>query len=211
MKNPYILAQAQMVLRILLKEAEAFFRAIESFKLAQPIGDGLGSTAAGKLIVGREKVSVARETVYARSEYKGRTLLIVKAEGPMGTVGIVDVAVQNLLQAPSIKVGMKIMIDAALKLEGENTGEISQGVGAAIGGIGVEKFRIEEAALKNKVPVYAVMAKETMLDAISVMTKEISEYAIKIVEVVQNLIERKTKHSDTTLIAGVGNTLGIGQ
>ena len=48
------------------------------------------------------------------------------------------------------------MIDAALKLEGEKTGDIAEGIGVAIGGIGVEKFRIEAQTVKAGVPMYAV-------------------------------------------------------
>ena len=34
------------------------------------------------------------------------------------------------------------MVDAGLKLEGEDSGYVVDGVGAAIGGVGVEKFKI---------------------------------------------------------------------
>ena len=39
---------------------------------------------------------------------------------------------------------MVIMIDAGLKLEGELVGEVSEGIGAAIGGPGVDAYKIEE-------------------------------------------------------------------
>lgn len=211
MKNPYMLAAAQMSLPILLKEAEACYGAIETFKNAEPIGDGAGAMAVGKLMIGREKFKIAKDTVYAKSDYKGRTLYLVKAEGPMGAVGMPDEAVQKLLADKSNGITIIIMIDAVLKLEGETTGEIVQGIGAAIGGIGVEKFRIEEAATNNHVPMYAVVVRETMLDNISVMTREIAEGASKATDVVLNLIEKKTKESDGILIVGVGNTLGVGQ
>jgi hypothetical protein len=212
MKNMFILSQAQMVMPILLKEAQAYGSATESLKLGQPMGDGVGEIVAGKFMLGKEKIKIARDTVYAKSEYKGRKLLVVKSEGPMATVGMPDVAVQKLTEDPANKINMLIMIDAALKLEGENTGEIAQGIGAAIGGIGVEKFRIEEAAEKYKIPMYAVVVKESLADAICVMTKEISESADKAAtETVKSLIEKKSKESDTVLIVGVGNTLGIMQ
>ncbi len=211
MKNPYILAQAQMTMPILLKMGEAYFGALDAYKQGQPMGDGIGEMVAGRLMAGRDKKVIARETVYAKSEYKGRSLFVVKAEGPIATVGMPDEAAQKLIGDPLNKINMLIMIDAALKLEGETTGEIAQGVGAAIGGVGTEKFRIEEAATKNKIPMYAVVVKESLTDAIGVMTKEISESSEKAVGIVQNLIERKTRESDTVLIVGVGNTLGIGQ
>lgn len=211
MKNPYILVQAQMNIPILLKEADAYLGALESFKLAEPIGDGIGEMVAGKLMLGKQSKEIARETLYASSEYKGRTLLVVKSQGPLGTVGMPDVAVQRLTEDPANNIRMLIMIDAALKLEGEKTGDIAQGTGAAIGGVGTEKFRIEEAAARYKIPMYAIVVKESMLDAIQVMTKEISESSDKVVQIIQNLIEKKTGETDTVLIVGVGNTLGIGQ
>lgn len=211
MKNPYILAQAQMNMPILLKMAEAYFGALDSFKQAQPIGDGIGEMVAGRLMRGRDQKVIARETLYAKSEYKGRTLFVVKAEGPMGTVGMPDIAVQKLTEDSSNKISLLIMIDAALKLEGERTGDIAQGVGAAIGGVGTEKFRIEEAATRNKIPMYAVVVKESLIDAISVMTKDISESSEKVVQIIENLIDKKTKESDSVLIVGVGNTFGVGQ
>ena len=188
MKNPYMLAAAQMSLPILLKEAEAFYGAIESFKQVQPIGDGVGAMVAGGLMQGKPKIKVAKDTVYSKSEYMGRTLFLVKAEGPNGVVGMPDVAVQKLLSDKSNGISLMIMIDAALKLEGERTGEIVQGIGAAIGGIGVEKFRIEEAATNNNIPMYAVVVRETMLDSISVMTKEIAEGSMKAKEAVLKLV-----------------------
>ncbi len=211
MKNPYMLAQIQMNMPILLREAEAYYGSLETFVQAQPIGDGIGEMVAGKLMQGRETQVIARETLYAKSEYKGRTLLVVKAEGPLGTVGMPDAAVQKLTQDPLNKISMLIMVDAALKLEGENSGEIAQGIGAAIGGVGTEKFRIEEAAVRNKIPMYAVVVKESLIDAISVMTKEISESSENVIRIIQNLIEKKAAESDTVLIVGVGNTIGIGQ
>ncbi|MCL4519245.1 MAG: DUF1512 family protein [Thaumarchaeota archaeon] len=211
MKNPYMLAAAQMSLPILLKEAEAFYGAIESFKQVQPIGDGVGAMVTGGLMVGKPKIKIAKDTLYAKSGYLGRTLFLVKAEGPTGVVGMPDIAVQKLLADKSNGIAAMIMIDATLKLEGEQTGEIVQGIGAAIGGIGVEKFRIEEAATNNNIPMYAVVLRETMLDNISVMTKEIAEGTANARNAVLKLIEKKTKESDAILIVGVGNTLGIGQ
>ena len=40
------------------------------------------------------------------------------------------------------EVSLIVMVDAGLKLEGEDSGYVVDGVGAAIGGVGVEKFKI---------------------------------------------------------------------
>ena len=58
------------------------------------------------------------------------------------------------------------MIDAGLKLEGEPVGEIAEGIGAAIGGPGVDAFKIEEKVTKYKLPLYAVIVKEDVGDAV---------------------------------------------
>src|SRR5271157_5358882 len=117
---------------------------------------------AGKFMLGHDKVEIDRETVYAKSDYKGRNLVVMKAEGPMGTVGRPHTGLERILQDSSNNVKAIVMVDAALKLEGENTGEIAEGVGAAIGGIGVEKYRIEAVAVKSNVPMYAVVVKQSL-------------------------------------------------
>ncbi len=210
-KSIYIIVQLQMILPMVIQEADALTSAIEAFKLAQPIGDGLGPIVAGKLMVGKEKTTIERETVYAKNEYKGRSIIALKAEGPMGTVGRPHIGVEKILNDQTNKISTIIMVDAALKLEGESTGEVAEGVGAAIGGIGTEKFRIEAAATQKDIPMYAIVVKQSLIDAISVMRKEIAEATDKVVERIHRLIEEKTKEGDTILLVGVGNTLGVSQ
>ena len=200
-----------MIMPMIIQEADALVSAIDAFKEAEPIGDGLGPMVVGKFMLGKEKITIERETVYSNTEFKGRKLIVMKAEGPMGTVGRPHIGVEKLLSDPNSKVDALIMVDAALKLEGETTGEIAEGIGAAIGGIGVEKFRIEKAAVGKDIPMYAVVVKQSLIDAISVMRKEIAEASDKTIAVVQRIIEEKTKEGDTILIIGVGNTLGVAQ
>jgi hypothetical protein len=83
----FILVQLQMVMPLLLEEAEALQKAISAFKRGQPIGDGIGPMVVGKMMVGKEKKHAAKETIYSEDEYKGRKLYLLKAEGPAGTVG----------------------------------------------------------------------------------------------------------------------------
>jgi hypothetical protein len=210
-KSYYILIQLQMIMPMIIQEADALVSAIDAFKDAQPIGDGLGPMVAGKFMIGKEKMTIERETIYSKAEYKGRSLLVMKAEGPMGTVGRPHIGVEKLLAEQGGNVNALIMVDAALKLEGENTGEIAEGIGAAIGGIGVERFRIEKATVDKDIPMYAVVVKQSLIDAISVMKKEIADASDKVIAVVQRIIEEKTKEGDTVLIIGVGNTLGVAQ
>jgi len=207
----YVLIQLQMIMPLILQEADALMSAIDSLKNAQPLGDGIGPMVAGRMMLREEKVKIAKDTVMAESEYSGRSLYVIKAEGPGGTVGQPGKALEHLVESMSIRPKAVIMIDAALKLEGEKTGEIAEGIGAAIGGIGVDRFKIEEVASKHGIPLYAVVIKQSILDAITVMKKEISEAAEKVAAIVNRIIEEKSAIGDKIVIIGVGNTLGIGQ
>ena len=97
------------------------------------------------------------------------------------------------------------------KLEGEQVGQIAEGVGTAIGGPGVDQFKIEESILKYHIPINAVIIKEDIGDAVSPMSKEIFDAADKAIDRIKQVILEKTKEGDEIIIAGVGNTIGIGQ
>lgn len=207
----FVLVQLQMVMPLLLEEAEALQKAITAFKQGQPIGDGIGPMVVGKMMLGKEKKLAARETVYSEDEYNGRKLYLLKAEGPAGTVGRPGEAIGRLAGDLGIKIDAIVMIDAALKLEGEKTGEVAEGIGAAIGGIGVEKYQIEEVATNLEIPVYAVIVKQSVQDAITVMRKEIADAFEKTTNTVYSVIDDKTAEGQSVLVIGVGNTMGVGQ
>ena len=207
----YVLAQLQMLMPLILQEAEALTNAVDTFKKAQPIGDGIGAMVAGKLMLKTKKKQIAKDTVYSVSKYNGRTLHLIKAEGPAGTVGQPGVAVEKVIGEMGEKVDAIIMVDAALKLEGEKTGEIAEGIGAAIGGIGVDRYQIEAVATKNGIPLYAVVIKQSLTEAISIMRKDIAETFDKVNKRVDRIMDEKTKKGDKILIVGVGNTFGVGQ
>ncbi|HEX2106657.1 MAG TPA: DUF1512 domain-containing protein [Nitrososphaera sp.] len=207
----FILVQLQMVMPLLLEEAEALQKAISAFKRGQPIGDSIGPMIVGKMMLGKEKKFAARETVYSEDEYKGRKVYLLKAEGPGGTVGRPGEAIARLVGDMGIKIDTIIMIDAALKLEGEKTGDVAEGIGAAIGGIGVEKFQIEEVAARFNIPIYAVIVKQSVQDAITIMRKEIADAFEKVTNTVYSVIEDRTSEGQSVMIIGVGNTMGVGQ
>ena len=135
----------------------------------------------------------------------------MKAEGPGGNVGKPGDAVKTIIDENKGKIAMVIMIDAGLKLEGELVGEVAEGIGAAIGGPGVDAFKIEESIVEYKIPLYAVVVKEDIGDAVSMMRKEISDSADKVIERVKSIVQERTKEGDKIIIVGVGNTIGIGQ
>jgi len=207
----FVLVQLQMVMPLLLEEAEALQKAISAFKRGHPIGDGIGPMVVGKMMLGKEKKLAAKETVYSEDEYKGRKLYLLKAEGPAGTVGRPGEAMTRLAGDMGIKFDIIVMIDAALKLEGERTGDVAEGIGAAIGGIGVEKYQIEDVATKLDIPVYAVIVKQSVQDAITIMRKEIADASEKVTSTVYSVIEDRAAEGQSVMVIGVGNTMGVGQ
>ena len=207
----YIIMQLQMILPLVMKEAEAYASALKAFADGQPIGDGAGPLVAAKLMHGYETRKVPKDCVVASVPIEGRTALIIKAEGPGGNVGKPGEAVQAVINENKGKIASVIMIDAGLKLEGETVGEVAEGIGAAIGGPGVDQFKIEESVVKHKIPLNAVIVKEDIGDAVSPMRKEIADSVDKVIERVKNVILERTKEGDKLIIVGVGNTIGVGQ
>lgn len=207
----YIIMQLQMILPLVMKEAEAYASALKAFAGGQPIGDGAGALVAAKLMHGYETRKVPKDCVVATVPIEGRTAFIIKAEGPGGNVGKPGDAVKAVIDENKGKIASVIMIDAGLKLEGETVGAVADGIGAAIGGPGVDQYKIEEALVEYHIPIYAVIVKEDIGDAVSPMRKEIADSIDKVIERVKNVILERTKEGDKVVIAGVGNSIGIGQ
>jgi len=103
------------------------------------------------------------------------------------------------------------MIDAALKLEGEDSGSVAQGFGAAIGGIGIDRFKIEAIATKYDIPIFAIVVRQSVKEAITLMTKEISDQTENVKSQVYEMITDNSNPNQTVLVIGVGNTLGVAQ
>jgi len=207
----YTIMQLQMILPLVMKEAEAYANALKAFAYGQPIGDGAGPLLAAKLMHGYETRKVPKDCVVATVPIEGRTAFVIKAEGPGGNVGKPGDAVKAVIDENEGKIASVIMIDAGLKLEGEGVGEVAEGIGAAIGGPGVDQFKIEESIAQYHIPINAVIVKEDIGDAVSPMRKEISDAIDKAIDRVKGVIVERTKEGDNVIIVGVGNTIGIGQ
>jgi len=207
----YIIFQIQMILPLIMQEVDALMAAGKAFSQGQPIGDGIGALVAAKFMRGLEKRKLDRDIVAAETMIEGRRVIPLKAEGPGGNVGKPGDAMRQIIEENKGKIAMVVMVDAALKLEGDKTGDLSEGVGAAIGGPGTERFKIEEEAVKHKIPVYAIIVKESILEAIAPMKKEISDAAELVTTRIRKLILDRTKEGETVVLAGIGNTVGIGQ
>src|SRR4030042_19872 len=207
----YTIMQLQMILPLVMKEAEAYANALKAFAFGQPIGDGAGALLAAKLMHGYEVRKLPKDCVVATVPVEGRTAFVIKAEGPGGNVGKPGDAVKAVIDENKGSIAMVIMIDAGLKLEGEGVGEVGEVIGAAFGGPGGDQFKIEESIAQYHIPINAVIVKEDIGDAVSPMRKEINDAIDKAIERVKGVLLERTKEGDKVIIVGVGNTIGIVQ
>lgn len=207
----YIIMQIQMILPMIMREAEAYSSALKAFAFGQPIGDGAGALVAAKIMHGYETKKIEKDCVVSTVPFEGRTAFVIKAEGPGGNVGKPGDAIEHVIEENNGQIAMVVMIDAALKLEGEGLGEVAEGVGAAIGGPGVDQYKIEEKILKYHIPINAVIVKEDTGDAVSPMRKEIFDSVSTVIDRIKEVVLERTKEGDKIVIAGIGNTIGIGQ
>lgn len=209
-KNFPLILPLQMALPFVMEQAAAMRGAVPAFKAGQPVGDGIGPMVVGSMMAGLEKREVAFQTVAAEGAIDGRAAHLIKARGPDSTVGRPGEGVEAILSSGA-KIDLIIMVDAALKMEGEESASIAQGFGAAIGGIGTERFRIEEAAAARGVPVLAIVVKQSVKDAVGLMTREIAESAADVRSRVRRMVADNTDEGQAVLIVGVGNTSGVPQ
>jgi hypothetical protein len=205
----FVIFQLQAFLPLIMQEAEAYQGAAKAFAEGHPIGDGAGALVASKLMRNSEVRKVEKDMVAGEMVMEGRRVIALKAEGPGGNVGKPGDAIRQVLEENNGKASMIIMVDAALKLEGEKSGEVTEGIGAAIGGIGTERFKIEEEATKFGIPVYAIVVKQSILEAVTTMRKEIADAVEPVIERIKHLILEHTKEGELVIVAGIGNTAGI--
>ncbi|NAZ38854.1 MAG: DUF1512 domain-containing protein [Acidilobus sp.] len=214
-KNWYLILQLEIFMPQIIQIAQMYRKALDDFLYKVPVGDGAGSLVALRLAgFGAKWREVTEDTVVAESEFEGRRLLIIKARGPGSTVGRPGEAAEKAIReaiAQGRRVSLMITVDAALKLEGEETGEVAEGVGAAIGDPGPEKIRFERVATEYNIPLRAVIVKMGMDEAILAMNQHIYKGVENAVERVKQIIRSESREGDTVVVIGVGNTVGVGQ
>ncbi|EIJ66051.1 hypothetical protein BD31_I1289 [Candidatus Nitrosopumilus salaria BD31] len=209
-QNNYpLILPLQMILPFIMEQAEAMRDAISPFKLGQPVGDGIGPMVVGKMMLNSPKESIAFQTSLAKIDFDGRKLSLLKAEGPGSTVGRPADALECLVS--DTKIDAIIMVDAALKLEGEDSASIARGFGAAIGGIGTERFQIESIATSHQIPIFSIVVKQSVKEAITLMTKDIANAADDVRSQLYDMIRENTKQGQSVVVIGVGNTAGVPQ
>ncbi len=211
-----LIMQVQMQMPELLRLAKAYFDAIGAFSEGKPIGDGIGALIVTKFAreMGATPESyvheVAREVGYYPIRFEDRTIYALRATGPGGTVGKPGFGVRKLVEDNKGRITRIITVDAALKLEGEELGRVSEGTGAAIGDPGPEKHAIEDVATENRISLEAFVVKQDEAAAVGVMQKKVLDAIPEVVERIKTAVLKRTKPGDEIILAGIGNTMGIG-
>lgn len=204
------LSYMQIYLPFLMEIAEALGSGVEAFVNGRPIGDSLGPMVVYELAkqTGSRPRPIAEDTVYYDMVINDRRVIGVRAKGPGGTVGRLGDALEKLLDIyPGTK--LIVTVDAALKLEGEETGSIAEGVGVAMGGPGTDRYVIETIASRRKIPIYAIIVKMSEREAVSEMNKKVRESVEKAVGRFKRLLNERTKAYESVILVGVGNTIGV--
>ncbi len=216
--NIYAIMQVQMQLSQIMRIAKAYTQALKAFANGAPIGDGLGPFVVAKIYDEvqhnggkiKDLENLGKDIKTSELSFEDRTLLLVRAEGPGGTVGKPGEAIKKLIEQRKGKVSRLITIDAGLKLEGEVSGSIIEGVGAAIGDPGPEKHKMEVFTERSKIPIDAIIVKQSIEEAVTPMRKSIAESVDNVIKRLKRIIAERTKKGDTIIVAGIGNTIGIG-
>jgi hypothetical protein len=211
-KSLYLIMQVQMQLPQIMQMAKAYFDAIKAFADGKPIGDGMGPLAvahfARELKTGKPE-ELAKHTISVSAKFEERTVYFVRAKGYGSHVGKPGEVIRKLVDRHKRKITRIITVDAGLKLEGEDIGHVIEGVGAAIGDPGPEKWKMEDSGVRYDIPIDAIVIKESLEDALSPMKKALVDAVPKVIERMKRAIRLRTKKGDTVIIAGIGNTMGI--
>ncbi len=203
-QNIQLVSIVRMMLPIYEEIAESQKDATRAFLDQAPIGDAIGPLVAAKMIT-EEPEEISEQIVHSEEEFDDQTIHVLKSNGPGARLGKYGDAVDTLADENDLEA--IITVDAALKLEGEDTGSVAEGVGVMMGGPGVEKTKIEEAATEHDVPLEGVVIKQNAPEASKAMKKEIFD---AYQEAVDKAKELAAEHEGEVAIVGVGNTCGVG-
>lgn len=206
--NLQLLLALQMNLPMLMKLVKAQFDGTKSFSKGLPIGDGIGPIVASMFMneLDINNFEDSGDMIYSNYQFKGRNLTILRAKGPGARVGKVGKISTDLIDKN--KINRIISVDAAAKLEGEKTGLVAEGIGVVIGGLGIEKWLIEEKATSSDIKIDAIIVKMSPEEAIRHMNEEIVKSSKEALKILKKSILRSPEGSNI-LIVGVGNSSGI--
>ncbi len=203
-KNFQLVGLINMMLPIYEELAEAQKGATRAFVDQAPIGDAIGPLVAAKLITEEPEEEVAENIVHSEEEISGQSIHVLKSNGPGARLGKYGNAIDDLAEENDLEA--IITVDAAGKLEGETTGAVNEGVGVMMGGPGVEKSKIEDAATSNDLPLEGIVIKQSAPEASKPMKKGIYE---SWQEAVNKVKEVASEYDGDVAVVGVGNTCGV--
>ncbi|MEM0324986.1 MAG: DUF1512 family protein [Candidatus Aenigmatarchaeota archaeon] len=203
-KNLQIALFIQFQLPIIDRIFKSYENGFETVINNLPIGDGIGPLVIANLISKEDKIKEIEECIVVKKKLFGKEVILIRAKGPGARLGRLHRALESVLKKEK-NIDKIITIDAALKLEGEETGSIAEGIGVAIGGVGVEKFNIETIATRKKIRMEAIAIKMSSEEAIKIMNPKIYESVDKVIERLKELLEDSKK----AIIIGVGNSVGV--
>jgi hypothetical protein len=206
--NLQILLMLQMGLPMIMRLVKAQYEGANAFSDEKPIGDGIGPLITGMLMkdLSDEDMKFTDDLMVAEKKVEDRDLVIVRAKGPGARVGKIGKVITEIMEEKGIK--RLITIDAAQKLEGEETGSVAEGIGVVIGGLGVDKWVIEEQMVKEGLQVDAIIVKMGPEEAMCQMTRKILESSKKALEVLEHSI-LQSETGTKIMVLGVGNSCGI--
>ena len=193
----------------LIEIEESYRHPAMVFSKGQPIGDGVGVLVVAKLADGLEKTryEIVKYTIVQELEFENRKVYVVRAARSGGTVGRPGEVVKRLVESLTERPKLIVTIDTALKLE--ETGKIAEGVGVAIGGPGVDKYKIGELAKSRSIPLHAFVIFQSITEAITPMRESIAKAADVVIEKVKKIILEKAEAGDI-VVACSGNTVRVG-
>jgi len=206
-KNLQLALVLQMQLPLIERLSKALLSGTEALTNGWPIGDTVGNLVAAHFVGKKTMKEIEKDVMLSTKNVGKRKVFIMKAKGPGGRLGKIGKATEKVVNENNI--AKIITIDAAAKLEGEITGRVAEGVGVALGGIGVDRSYIEDIAVKKNIPLDSIVVKMSQEEAIQPMKKEI---LLSVPHVLRVLGERikATEGSGAVLVIGVGNSCGIG-
>ncbi len=205
-RNYQLGGMMKMVLPVYKELSDAQKGATDAFVNQIPIGDTIGPMIAASLIENEDDVDeVAEDVVVSKEDFEGNEFYVMKSKGPGARLGKYGDAVKAVLEEQDID---KIFtVDAGMRFEGEETGEVVDGTGVLMGGPGVEKSKIEEAAMEHDIPLEGYIIKQSGPQASKPMHKKIWDSKEEAV----NILKDEIRNSEgKLLIIGVGNTCGAG-
>lgn len=206
-KNLQLALVLQMQLPMIERLSKALLMGTEALTNGWTIGDSVGSMAIAHMVGTSKMKEVEEGTMLVTKRIAGRKVFLIKAKGPGGRLGKIGRVTEKLIKRN--KIAKVITVDASAKLEGEKTGKVAEGVGVAIGGIGVERSYIENITVKKKIPLDSIVIKMSQEEAIQPIKAEVLASIPRVLSAVGERI-KATRGSGAVILVGVGNSSGVG-